>query len=359
MELNFTKDHSKIAKAIAIILMFIHHLFAFPDRILKVEYSSIFPYVFNNGSTLEFKLAVFGKICVAMYLFLSGYGIATLNKKNSNFGFLECLKRIKKLYINYWVIFLLFIPIGFIFFQKQFVLTEFIKNFIGATNSYNGEWWFFKTYVVLILISPITKKIISKSFINSLIRIGALYSISIFNTGIFKLFPSLSYISNSYFYALLMNILFNQAAFFIGYLAFEFNLFKLIKLKFIDYKLDKKIVYLIICLLIIFVRNLKYTSILDFALAPIFIYSVTNLFYKTKICNIMFYLSKHSTTMWLTHSFFCYKYLQKLVFYPKNSILVLIFLILLTTITSEIIELILNFLNYNIKIKTKVKLGIN
>ncbi|MGL5125900.1 MAG: acyltransferase family protein [Fusobacteriaceae bacterium] len=355
MELNFTKEHTRIAKAIAIILMFIHHLFAFPERITQGQYISIFPYVFNNGSTLEFKLAVFGKICVAMYLFLSGYGIATLNNRNLNFGFIDVLKRIKKLYINYWVIFIIFVPIGFLFFQKKFIMTEFIKNFIGIINSYNGEWWFFKIYVILVLISPITKKIISKNLVGSFIRIGIFYSISILNIVIFKLFPDLSYISNTYIYSLVMAVLFNQASFFIGYLAFEFDLFRLIKLKFIDYKIDKKIVYIFLCVFIIYIRNLKYSTILDFLLAPIFIFSITNLFYKTKLSNILNYLSKHSTNMWLTHSFFCYKYLQKYIFYPKNSILVLITLVIVTVLSSEIIELILNAIN-NIRLKNKVNL---
>lgn len=77
-ELTFTKDHVLIAKAIAILLMFIHHLFVFPNRIIENEYSSIGQY---NGKNIEIYIGIFGKICVAMYLFLSGYGMAVLNKK--------------------------------------------------------------------------------------------------------------------------------------------------------------------------------------------------------------------------------------------------------------------------------------
>jgi len=38
---EFTKLHTQIAKGIAITLMMIHHLFAFPYRIQNVSYISI------------------------------------------------------------------------------------------------------------------------------------------------------------------------------------------------------------------------------------------------------------------------------------------------------------------------------
>lgn len=71
-ELNFTKEHTKIAKGIAILLMLTHHLFAFPDRIhLDQGYISLFSIGDNN---IEFIMGVFGNICISMYIFLSGYG---------------------------------------------------------------------------------------------------------------------------------------------------------------------------------------------------------------------------------------------------------------------------------------------
>lgn len=137
-ELNFTKDHTKIAKGVAILLMLTHHLFAFPERIhLSQGYISILSIGNNN---IEFILGVFGKICVSIYMFLSGYGIYMSSLRKNNITLSNSFNRIKKLYINYWIVFILFVPIGFIFFNNQLNIREFILNFIGWSSSYNGEW---------------------------------------------------------------------------------------------------------------------------------------------------------------------------------------------------------------------------
>lgn len=352
-ELNFTKDHVLIAKAVAIILMFIHHLFAFPDRTIGNEYSSLIQY---NGKNIEVYIGIFGKICVAIYLFLSGYGMAIVNKKK-NFKINDSINRLRILYINYWIVFILFIPIGFIFYGKTLEIKEFILNFIGMNSSYNGEWWFFRVYVLLILTLPITKKIISKDFFKSFFRILGIYSIYIIINLGFKSFPNLIYIKNTYLFSMILLFLANQASFFMGYLAFEFDLFKLIKLKLINLNLDNKIIHLTLALIVFIIRFISRLP-LDFLLAPIFIFAITNLFYKNKVIIPLFnILGKHSTNMWLVHSFFCYTYFQNIIFYPKNSILILIFLIILTVITSVIIEVILNKItNINMDKKFNIQL---
>lgn len=144
-EVNFTKEHTQIAKGMAIILMLIHHLFAFPNRILtKQSYKSL---LLINGLQIEYYIGVFGKICVAMFLFLSGYGLYIITSKNNKFSIKDAIIRISRLYINYWTVFLIFIPIGFIFFGRTLNIKEFILNFLGLSSSYNGEWWFFRLYV--------------------------------------------------------------------------------------------------------------------------------------------------------------------------------------------------------------------
>ena len=69
--LEFTKKDTAIIKGVAIICMFMHHLFAFPDRIKAgSSYISLFS---MSGIGFEILLGAFGKICVAMFLFLSGF----------------------------------------------------------------------------------------------------------------------------------------------------------------------------------------------------------------------------------------------------------------------------------------------
>ena len=69
----FNSYNSKVIKGLGILLMLIHHLFAFNNRISNVEYISI---INTNGTlTLEYYIAVFARICVPIYLFVGGYGL--------------------------------------------------------------------------------------------------------------------------------------------------------------------------------------------------------------------------------------------------------------------------------------------
>lgn len=62
-----TKNHTKMLYGLAILLMLYHHLFC-AGR-LDTEYLSVL------GPVLEEKLDWFCKICVAIYAFISGYGL--------------------------------------------------------------------------------------------------------------------------------------------------------------------------------------------------------------------------------------------------------------------------------------------
>lgn len=69
--MEFTQKQTDIAKGEAVCLMFAHHLFNFPSRLVDGStYVQILPFL-----NLEAILGAFGKICVAIFLFLSGYGM--------------------------------------------------------------------------------------------------------------------------------------------------------------------------------------------------------------------------------------------------------------------------------------------
>ena len=239
-EVNFTKEHTQIAKGMAIILMLIHHLFAFPNRILtKQSYKSL---LLINGLQIEYYIGVFGKICVAMFLFLSGYGLYIITSKNNKFSIKDAIIRISRLYINYWTVFLIFIPIGFIFFGRTLNIKEFILNFLGLSSSYNGEWWFFRLYVELILITPILKIIVRDKLYLSFINIIMLVLLSkVINKIFFYLYP-IKYITDTIIYNDLISLLNWQSCFFMGYICAKFKLFTKIKEYMKIYNIDNKFI---------------------------------------------------------------------------------------------------------------------
>lgn len=85
-------------KGVAILLMLMHHSMAFPDRIpQKYEFA-----VSSSGLKHLILVGSFGKICVAIFMFLGGLGLAKQIQAN-NFHF---LKKVWGLYRVYWRVFL-------------------------------------------------------------------------------------------------------------------------------------------------------------------------------------------------------------------------------------------------------------
>lgn len=327
-----TKRKSLILKCIAVSLMVILHTFGFPDRISNQTYISLWSL---NGSPIEMMVANFGSICVGMFLFLSGYGL--YQTYNTNVNYKGILNRILKLYKNYWCVFLIFIPLGFFMRIYKFNLITIILNFFALSSSYNAEWWFLRLYIMLILLYPLllkilikhsTKKVLIGSFIiNILGLVGTKLSyivginnllvelINILLGGQFLFILGISISKNAYFDLMVSKLKWKLAWHWIIFLMFT------------------PIMGVILAIPVI-------GEIMKLILIPIFIFLIANMISKN---SIMEFIGKHSTNIWLTHSFFCYYLFPKLTFYPKYSILIFIWILVISIASSYIINGILAF----------------
>ncbi|MDE5823294.1 MAG: hypothetical protein K2H91_01205, partial [Lachnospiraceae bacterium] len=153
---TFTREDTKIIKGVAVVLMLLHHLWGFPDRLPNNMQLRCFEVIFYNTDFM-YALGAFGKICVSLFMFLGGYG---LWKKTRNSYSLA--SDIIRLYGALWKVAVVFIPIGLLFFSNQpnyadntafchvfdnASLKNIVFNFLGLSSSYNREWWFFETYL--------------------------------------------------------------------------------------------------------------------------------------------------------------------------------------------------------------------
>lgn len=87
---------------------------------------------------------------------------------------------------------------------------------------------------------------------------------------------------------------------------------------------------------------------------------IFNLMDKPKWLNkLLDYLGNHSTNLWLTHMFLYIIYFKEIVFAPKYSFLIFIWLVILCLISSHLINLvykqIINLLNKRIKLNLKLE----
>ena len=159
-----SKSNSLILRGGGIIMMLIHHLFYVQNGL----YDDV--HLFGDHYLVQ-EIGIFCKLCVALFVFLSGYGLMISHKGKE----IEPLKfykhRFKKLYFNYWFIWLIFVPIGVFVFHRTFsevygshVLVKAGLEFLGIYNllgglGYNPTWWFYSCIIVLYLLFPFLEKI--------------------------------------------------------------------------------------------------------------------------------------------------------------------------------------------------------
>lgn len=161
---SLSRDDTAVLKGIAILAMLCHHLNAPGGGIHVQDVSSFWKWA-----------GILGKICVAIFVFCSGYGLG-VQSSDTSFGrtFPEraigsvkfLLHRFLKFYANYWVIFLLFVPITVLLFGRPLHAAYgesanipwhlFLDVFgLQGSHSYNITWWFNKLIIILYLLFPL------------------------------------------------------------------------------------------------------------------------------------------------------------------------------------------------------------
>ncbi len=341
MDKGLTKEHSLILYGIAILLMVAHHLFGFPER-LHTGYISIGQ---MNGKNIETVFGIFGKLCVGLYAFISGYGLYWMFqrfKQNAYSTIWACFKDEYKLILKkmlsffkiYWLVFAIFIPMGFVFFNYLFNIREFVFNLLGLEASYNGEWWYVKQYLKMLLWFPLLHKYFDLLPAEQNWRRKTMYAL----VGIIFLYKY----REDYLLVFAMGYLFARNDFFI----------KASKL-FNTYRGPWLLATNCILLCLLFwVRGIygtmEFYIAADAFLVPCFIYVVLGFAKINVIRHVLCELGHKSVFMWLTHSFFCYYYFQELVMIPQYSLLIYLWLVLLSYGTAALLSKI----HYMIFIRT-------
>ena len=197
VDYRITLNETNVIKGVAICAMLWHHLF-----LENREYGEV-----------AFKLALTCKVCVALFVFLSGYGMAVQYKKkfnedvcqnNSMYVFdriLFLLRRYAKFYLNYWIVFFITVSLGVFVFDRS--LTEaygtesaiwphFLSDFWGVAGleSYNVTWWFNKLILVLWITFPLLYWAMCSKFVSVWVLVflycdpgSLLYRFTVFSPG--------------------------------------------------------------------------------------------------------------------------------------------------------------------------------
>ncbi len=311
---------------IAIILMIYHHLFAFPERFNYNYICVLNIYGFN----IDYYIGVFGKICVALYAFISGYALFITAKNNK---IIFVINQLINLYKKFWLIFCIFIPIGFACKIYLFDFKEIFLNFIGYHTNYNLEWWYVWEYVKMLIFFPIMYK--SMIFIDKI---------------------KIKYINIIIFISIILclrRIDIFLAVFLMGLLCANYQLFE--NFNAIFTKKNKLSIFLSISMLCIIAVYRSYNPSLnsDIFFAPILIYSVINLKNRLnliKLEKILSTIGTYSIYMWLIHTFIAYYYFQDFIIQAKYSIVIFLIVFICSLILGIIFNKVYLYINKKITI---------
>ena len=183
--MKFTKEHTMQMKGIAIIILLFHHCFLNAQRWATVPYEKLattkgwgyYPISFApfSSHTIQY-LASFSKICVAMFVFMTGYGMwvsyESQKKKTTMSNYIK--KRMVTLMTGFLIIFVvtevLVIPTGRFIEVYGHDFRSVVYMIIDAlglakllgTPLFCLTWWYMSLAIVLIMIFPFVHSIMEK-----------------------------------------------------------------------------------------------------------------------------------------------------------------------------------------------------
>ena len=335
----FGKYESLRLKGLLVIIMFWGHMFNHPERLVDgVQWKTLFEV---KGIPIEVILCPLFHCAVPIFFFIGGYGFWIMNNNGLKKEYLK--KQIIKLYTKYWIVFCLFIPIFILLGKIKFSFYEFIMNFTGISSTYCGEWWFLSTYILIIILWS------GIYYLNEKLKISKNNNWSIYIGIISFILACIGYIIN---YLLKKNgynisnvvwhqiyyLLIKQTMFISGVLIAKHNTF--IKINTFIKKFNKYIYISIITMLIMFciVFPYKFEYIPESFSYPIYVPILVFVFCKIDAIfpfrNVFELIGKNSTYMWFVHSLFLYKIMQKIIYFPKYSIICWIILVIISLLTS-------------------------
>lgn len=342
---KFSKEDTLCVKAAAIILMLFHHLFAFPDKLTAgATLNSL--YTLSDGKTLEYILGDFGKLCVALFMMLSGYGIYLSYRNNSSDISKTIIKRIKNAYIKYWQIFIIFIPLGAIIGAKNIspLFSDWVKNFFAIDTTFNNEWWFMTIYLMILCFFPLIIKWVDRKNANPWTDMIILIAFSAFaHTALPSFFSTNKYMSSfngTYFFQKLSVVLAMLPMFTAGCYMAHYDIPAKIRNR-IPHAFIAKLLGAAI-IIITFILRQKWTmrtpwgwDRIDFIYACTFCIGFAFLVDGFKyVKKALAFVGSQATGMWLIHTFFCYYYFQNFIYAPKNPILVFLLLFTISLVLS-------------------------
>lgn len=326
-------NDTNILKGVAILLMLLHHCLYTGEG-----YDDIIIF----GHPIFQNIGEFSKICVALFVFISGYGLTAKTVINDDTSDLWKFYRHRymKLMLNYWVIYLIFVPIGILAFHRTFpavygdnwffkAIIDFLglyKATIGEFNGYNATWWFIGVIIILYLTYPLLWKYRQYWFL--MIPIG------IMCPTIVSFIPILGPSDfGHYFLAFVCGMAF-------AYLRTDLTLLRAC--------MTEKCFLFVLLILACFFRFYAWNAFLwdaNIISIGLVLYSFIRL--PQWVCVTLAFLGRHSYNIFLFHSFIYYYFFYDFIYWSSNPIIIPLTLLAICIPISIIIEWLKEIIRYD------------
>ncbi|MBR5773591.1 MAG: acyltransferase family protein [Clostridia bacterium] len=336
--MGYNKQDAKMTKGLAIIFMVIIHLF---QRLDNLPYT---PLLYIGEAPFIYYLGLISDTTVPIYCFCMGYAHFMSAERNNSGYFKNTLKRLLSFMINFWIIVILISIAGFAIGSYAVPKSPliFLGNFSTILTTYNGAWWFVKTYILLVLLLPLLYRLAKKCHWSILVSTLLVVYTASYYIRFGSIQETILQINAPVQWAI--NVLAclgsSLLPYMIGMIFCRHDLFTKIKDKI---KVNKFVSFLIFT--IIFTACFVAHSIFKTAYVTVYLAIPIavgfNFWQKPRFVIAIFdFLGEHSTNIWLTHMFFYLHPFDDLVFVAKYPILILLLMLAITIACSYVLKLI-------------------
>ena len=326
MRFELSRRDTTILKGLAVLLMLFHHLF----------YDVSAAPLFDEPVAGHHWVALFSqqcKVCVAIFVFLSGYGLAKSYKGTIRKYFAH---RFVKLYFNYWLIWLLFVPVGIIFFGRTFqvvyqthIPAHLVIDLCGLSTAcgfvgYNPTWWFYSCIVILYALYPLIHKT-GHYWLHWLLLAFCIMAVPL---------PTALRPISKYLLPFVAGIMFGQH-----------NIVSRLTPP------NKSMVSILLTLALFvltgasrFIKGINYDTFLTIAIIETYIILRDK---ASVILKPLHFIGKHSFNMFLMHTFLFAFYCRNLIYWSRNPLIIFLTLVSMSLAASILIEKIKQMIQFS------------
>lgn len=351
--MTITKDDTKCLKGIALLMMFMLHLFLHPEWILLGISTIAAP---NELDKFRKPLGS----CVSIFAFVTGWGYAC--KKNPSFDY--SAKKIMVFLRDYWIVYAALLMIALLTKTYRGGVLDVLLEMFALKRPVMWFCWYVEFYILCMLLFPFAVRLMNKKLsfavVASLIITG-----SIWVSG--KVLPDVTgvhylkqILQDSRFYFLIVSS---------GYICCRYQLFH----KSYNMRVERlsRCFQVLVCLGLIVVcmafQNLGSIVLLgNMVVIPILIFSLVNLIHILRnkriwssIFRVLRIIGTHSMNMWFLHGIFfnCSRELFQPLAYPfPHWFLNYLWVLVICLVTSVLIEQAKSKLGCSKEVECKVLL---